>query len=47
MGERLAEAFHEAGVSEDVMQNLVLDHDTTGKSGGRAPDASQFGLLQA
>lgn len=28
VGERLAEAFHEAGVPEDVMQNLVLDHDT-------------------
>ncbi|SFR12733.1 aldehyde dehydrogenase family protein [Poseidonocella sedimentorum] len=30
VGERLAEAFHAAGVPEDVMQNLVLDHDTTG-----------------
>ena len=29
VGERMAEAFHEAGVPEDVMQNLVLDHDTT------------------
>ncbi len=29
VGERLAEAFHEAGVPEDVFQNLVLDHDTT------------------
>ena len=29
VGERLAEAFHEAGVPEDVVQNLVLDHDTT------------------
>ena len=29
VGERLAEAFHEAGVPEDVIQNLVLDHDTT------------------
>ncbi len=28
VGERLAEAFHEAGVPKDVMQNLVLDHDT-------------------
>ena len=28
-GERLAEAFHEAGVPADVFQNLVLDHDTT------------------
>lgn len=29
VGERLAEAFHEAGVPEDVMQNLVIDHETT------------------
>ncbi|MGI9391082.1 MAG: aldehyde dehydrogenase family protein [Boseongicola sp.] len=29
VGERLAEAFHEAGVPEDVFQNVVLDHDTT------------------
>ncbi|MGR3497036.1 aldehyde dehydrogenase family protein [Citreimonas sp.] len=29
VGERLAEAFHAAGVPEDVFQNLVLDHDTT------------------
>ena len=29
VGERMAEAFHEAGVPEDVMQNLVLDHDTS------------------
>ena len=29
VGERLAEAFHEAGVPEDVFQNLVLDHATT------------------
>lgn len=29
VGERMAEAFHEAGVPDDVMQNLVLDHDTT------------------
>lgn len=28
VGERMAEAFHAAGVPEDVMQNLVLDHDT-------------------
>ena len=28
VGERLAEAFHEAGVPEGVMQNLVLDYDT-------------------
>ena len=29
VGERLAEAFHEAGVPEDVFQNLVIDHHTT------------------
>lgn len=29
VGERLAEAFHEAGVPEDAFQNVVLDHDTT------------------
>ncbi|RMF36147.1 MAG: aldehyde dehydrogenase family protein [Alphaproteobacteria bacterium] len=29
VGERMARAFHEAGVPEDVFQNLVLDHDTT------------------
>ncbi|WID96723.1 aldehyde dehydrogenase family protein [Bosea vestrisii] len=28
-GERLARAFHEAGVPEDVFINLFLDHDTT------------------
>lgn len=28
-GERLAAAFHAAGVPEDVFQNLFLDHDTT------------------
>ncbi len=29
VGERLAEAFHQAGVPTDVFQNVVLDHDTT------------------
>ena len=29
VGERLAEAFHEAGVPDDVFQNVVIDHDTT------------------
>ena len=29
VGERLAEAFHEAGVPHDVFQNVVIDHDTT------------------
>lgn len=28
-GERLAEAFHKAGVPADVFQNVVLDHATT------------------
>ncbi|SES79856.1 aldehyde dehydrogenase family protein [Oceanicella actignis] len=28
-GERLAEAFHQAGVPEDVFVNLFLDHETT------------------
>ncbi|MFD1340866.1 aldehyde dehydrogenase family protein [Litorisediminicola beolgyonensis] len=29
VGERLAEAFHAAGVPKDVFQNVFLDHDTT------------------
>jgi acyl-CoA reductase-like NAD-dependent aldehyde dehydrogenase len=29
VGERMARAFHEAGVPADVFQNLFLDHDTT------------------
>lgn len=29
VGERLAEAFHAAGIPEDVFQNVVLDHATT------------------
>jgi acyl-CoA reductase-like NAD-dependent aldehyde dehydrogenase len=29
VGERLAEAFHEGGVPENVFQNVVLDHATT------------------
>src|SRR5690606_6783906 len=28
-GERLAEAFHAAGIPADVFQNVVLDHATT------------------
>ena len=31
VGERLAEAFHQAGVPPDVFQNLYLDHATTGQ----------------
>ncbi len=29
VGERLAQALHEAGVPRDVFQNVVIDHDTT------------------
>ncbi len=29
VGERMAEAFHAAGIPDDVFQNLVLDHATT------------------
>ena len=29
VGERMAKAFHEAGVPEDVFQNVFLDHGTT------------------
>ena len=29
VGERLAEAFHAAGIPADVFQNVVLDHETT------------------
>ena len=29
VGERMAEAFHSAGVPEDVFRNVFLDHDTT------------------
>ena len=29
VGERLAEAFHEAGIPAEVFQNVVLDHPTT------------------
>jgi acyl-CoA reductase-like NAD-dependent aldehyde dehydrogenase len=29
VGERMAEAFHAAGVPQDVFQNVVLDHATT------------------
>ena len=43
VGERLAEAFHAAGVPEDVFQNLVLDHDTTSALiGERAVDFVNF-----
>ena len=29
VGERMAQAFHKAGVPEDVFQNVFLDHETT------------------
>lgn len=29
VGERMAKAFHAAGIPEDVFQNVFLDHDTT------------------
>ncbi|MEM9631211.1 MAG: aldehyde dehydrogenase family protein [Pseudomonadota bacterium] len=29
VGERMAKAFHSAGIPEDVFQNVYLDHDTT------------------
>ncbi|MGR3702404.1 MAG: aldehyde dehydrogenase family protein [Paracoccaceae bacterium] len=29
VGERMAEAFHAAGIPADIFQNIVLDHDTT------------------
>ncbi len=31
VGERIAQAFHSAGVPEDVLQNIVVSHDTTEK----------------
>jgi len=31
VGERMAKAFHAAGIPEDVFQNVFLDHDTTSK----------------
>ncbi len=31
VGERMAQAFHAAGVPEDVFQNVFLDHETTSR----------------
>lgn len=43
VGERMARAFHAAGVPEDVFANLFLDHDTTaGLIGARAFDFVNF-----
>jgi acyl-CoA reductase-like NAD-dependent aldehyde dehydrogenase len=41
VGERMATAFHSAGVPADVFQNLFLDHDTTATLIGE----SAFGFL--
>jgi acyl-CoA reductase-like NAD-dependent aldehyde dehydrogenase len=41
VGERLAEAFHAAGIPEDVFQNVVLDHATTERLIG----ARSFGFV--
>ena len=42
-GERLAQAFHAAGVPQDVFQNVVLDHATTeALIGARAFDFINF-----
>ena len=41
VGERIAEAFHAAGVPEDVFQNVVLDHATTERLIG----ARSFGFV--
>jgi acyl-CoA reductase-like NAD-dependent aldehyde dehydrogenase len=43
VGERMARAFHSAGVPEDVFQNVFLDHDTTSALiAGRAFDFVNF-----
>ena len=43
VGERMARAFHAAGVPEDVFQNVFLDHDTTSSLiAGRAFDFVNF-----
>ncbi|MFD0981805.1 aldehyde dehydrogenase family protein [Tropicimonas aquimaris] len=43
VGERMAEAFHAAGIPEDVFQNVFLDHDTTSALiAGRAFDFVNF-----
>ncbi len=41
VGERLAEAFHAAGIPQDVFQNVVLDHATTERLIG----ARSFGFV--
>lgn len=43
VGERLARAFHAAGIPEDVFQNVYLDHDSTAALiAGRAFDFVNF-----
>ena len=43
VGERMARAFHSAGVPRDVFQNVFLDHDTTSDLiAGRAFDFVNF-----
>ncbi|SNS13460.1 aldehyde dehydrogenase family protein [Tropicimonas sediminicola] len=43
VGERMAEAFHAAGIPSDVFQNVFLDHDTTSALiAGRAFDFVNF-----
>ncbi len=43
VGERMAKAFHNAGIPEDVFQNVFLDHDTTSVLiAGRAFDFVNF-----
>lgn len=43
VGERMAAAFHSAGVPADVFQNVFLDHDTTAELiAGRAFDFVNF-----
>ncbi len=43
VGERMARAFHAAGIPEEVFQNLFLDHDTTsGLIAGRGFDFINF-----
>jgi len=43
VGERMAEAFHAAGIPQDVFQNVFIDHATTGALiGARAFDFVNF-----
>ncbi|MBK0325845.1 aldehyde dehydrogenase family protein [Rhodobacteraceae bacterium F11138] len=43
VGERMADAFHQAGIPAEVFQNVILDHDTTSALiGARAFDFVNF-----